>query len=95
MLNRYPLWKNILIFGVIVLCTILALPNLFGEDPSIQISPTRDTQINSAFVERVDSVLKENNFHVKRIEESNDQILVRFKDTEEQDRKSTRLNSSH
>ena len=84
MLNRYPLWKNILIFGVIVLCTILALPNLFGEDPSIQISPTRDTQINSAFVERVDSVLKENNFHVKRIEESNDQILVRFKDTEEQ-----------
>ncbi|PWD83346.1 protein translocase subunit SecD [Ignatzschineria cameli] len=84
MLNRYPLWKNILIFGVIVLCTILALPNLFGEDPSIQISPTRDTQINSELVARVDSVLKENHFDVKRIEESQDQILIRFKDTEEQ-----------
>lgn len=84
MLNRYPLWKNILIFGVIVLCTILALPNLFGEDPSIQISPTRDTQINSELVARVDTVLKENHFDVKRIEESQDQILIRFKDTEEQ-----------
>ncbi len=84
MLNRYPLWKNILIFGVIVLCTILALPNLFGEDPSIQISPTRDTQINQALIEEVDSVLKKNNFDVKRIEESDDQLLIRFKDTEEQ-----------
>lgn len=84
MLNRYPLWKNILIFGVIVLCTILALPNLFGEDPSIQISPTRDSQINSELVARVNTVLKENHINVKRIEESQDQILIRFKDTEEQ-----------
>ncbi len=84
MLNRYPLWKNILIFGVIVLCTILALPNFFGEDPSIQVSPTRDTQINQTLVDRIDSALKEKNFDVKAIEESQDQILIRFKDTEEQ-----------
>ncbi len=84
MLNRYPLWKNILIFGVILLCTILALPNFFGEDPSIQISPTRDTQINQTLVNRIDSALKERDFTVKAIEESQDQILIRFKDTEEQ-----------
>lgn len=84
MLNRYPLWKNILIFGVIILCTILALPNFFGEDPSIQISPTRDTQINQTLVDRIDSALKEKNFDVKAIEESQDQILIRFRDTEEQ-----------
>ncbi|WP_026878257.1 protein translocase subunit SecDF [Ignatzschineria larvae DSM 13226] len=84
MLNRYPLWKNILIFGIIILCTILALPNFFGEDPSIQISPTRDTQINQTLVDRIDSALKEKNFDVKAIEESQDQILIRFRDTEEQ-----------
>ncbi len=84
MLNRYPLWKNILIFGVIIICTILALPNFFGEDPSIQISPTRDTKIDQSVVQRVESVLKEKNFDVKGIEQTDDQILVRFRDTEEQ-----------
>ncbi len=84
MLNRYPLWKNLLIFGIVILSTILALPNLFGEDPSVQISATRDTQINSHLTERVEQVLNRHQFDVKRIDESDDQLLIRFRDTEEQ-----------
>ena len=38
-MNHYPLWKYMLIGAVIALCTLYALPNLFGEDPAVQISP--------------------------------------------------------
>jgi preprotein translocase subunit SecD len=38
MLNRYPLWKNLLILFVIVLGFLYSLPNLYPDDPALQIS---------------------------------------------------------
>jgi len=38
MLNKFPLWKTILIVSVIVLGFVYASPNLFPDDPAIQIS---------------------------------------------------------
>ncbi|MGB5518733.1 MAG: protein translocase subunit SecD, partial [Gammaproteobacteria bacterium] len=38
MLNQYPLWKYIVLILALVLGTLYALPNLFGEDPSVQVS---------------------------------------------------------
>ena len=38
-MNRYPLWKNLLILGVIMVGVLYALPNLFPQNPSIEISP--------------------------------------------------------
>lgn len=84
MLNRYPLWKYILIFGVIVISTILALPNLFGEDPSVQISSKREAAIDAAFTQRVESLLDKEGFAPKRIELIEDQVLIRFTNPEEQ-----------
>ena len=37
MLNRYPLWKNLLIVGVFVLGIIYAMPNFYPPDYAIQI----------------------------------------------------------
>lgn len=36
-MNRYPLWKSLLFVGVMVVSLLLALPNLFGQAPSLQI----------------------------------------------------------
>ena len=41
MQNRFPLWKNVLIVLTLLLGILYALPNLFGEDPAVQISPQR------------------------------------------------------
>jgi preprotein translocase subunit SecD len=38
MLNQYPLWKNLLIVFVLLLASVYALPNLYGEDPALQLT---------------------------------------------------------
>lgn len=42
-MNRYPLWKYILIVVTLVLAALYALPNLFGESPAVQVSSARTT----------------------------------------------------
>lgn len=42
-MNRYPLWKYLLIGLVIVVSTIYALPNLYGETPAVQVSTNRQS----------------------------------------------------
>jgi len=41
MLNKYPLWKNLLIVLVLALATLYAAPNLYPPDPAIQITPSQ------------------------------------------------------
>lgn len=38
MLNKFPLWKNLLVVAVIVLAALYSAPNLFPDDPAVQIS---------------------------------------------------------
>ena len=37
-MNRYPLWKSLLFAGVMLLALVLALPNVFGDAPALQLS---------------------------------------------------------
>ncbi|MEK9711188.1 MAG: protein translocase subunit SecD [Thalassolituus sp.] len=41
MLNKYPLWKNLLILVVVALAFVYAAPNLYPPDPAIQVTPAR------------------------------------------------------
>ncbi|ASP39425.1 protein translocase subunit SecD [Bacterioplanes sanyensis] len=41
MLNKYPLWKNLLIVLVVVISAIYAAPNLYPPDPAIQVTPSQ------------------------------------------------------
>ena len=41
MLNKYPLWKNLMIIAILVIGGIYALPNLYGENQAIQISGSK------------------------------------------------------
>ena len=85
-MNQYPLWKYILIGVVIFICTLYALPNLFGEDPAVQISPAyaRDMEINKGLQDTVEAKLKEANISFVRVDRTKQQLLVRFKDTNTQ-----------
>ena len=40
-MNRYPLWKYLLIAFTIVVAAVYSLPNLFGETPAVQVSTNR------------------------------------------------------
>lgn len=60
MLNRYPLWKYILIVAVLALGIIYAMPNLYPDDPAIQISGASSTQtIGQQDLDRIEGALSE------------------------------------
>ncbi|MBN6063964.1 protein translocase subunit SecD [Aggregatibacter actinomycetemcomitans] len=84
MLNRYPLWKNLMVIFVVAIGILYALPNLYGEDPAVQISGTRGQEANSAVLSDVQSVLNDNNLATKSIVLENGSILVRFNNTDTQ-----------
>ena len=37
-MNRFPLWKNLLVVVVLLAATLVSLPNLFGDEPAVQVS---------------------------------------------------------
>ena len=83
-MNRYPLWKNLLIIAVMIGGVIYALPNLFGEYPALQITPTRTAQIDQALENRVKTALTQAKLEPLSIERSEAGLLVRFTETETQ-----------
>ncbi|MDG4553891.1 MAG: protein translocase subunit SecD [Candidatus Competibacter sp.] len=84
-LNQYPWWKYLLIGLVMLWGLIFALPNLFGEDPAVQISGARaNIAIDSTFRNRVAALLDAEKLPHKRLELEADRLLVRFADPEEQ-----------
>ena len=84
MLNRYPLWKNLMVILVIAIGLLYSLPNIYGEDPAVQISGTRGQQATSATLSDIQNLLKTNNLTPKSTTLENGSILVRFNNTDDQ-----------
>jgi preprotein translocase subunit SecD len=85
MLNQYPWWKYLIIVTITVIGIVYALPNFFGEDPAVQISPTRaSVTVDQALQDRVISALKAHGLAYKRVEMTPQRLLVRFADTDTQ-----------
>lgn len=84
MMNRYPLWKHLLILIVLVAAAIYALPNIYGEDPALQISATRSAVVDQALKERVDRQLQQSGLAVKSDSLLPTGLLIRFNQTEDQ-----------
>ena len=58
-MNRYPLWKYILVACALVTGLIYTLPNFFGESPAVQVSSAKATlKVDLKTLERVESTLK-------------------------------------
>jgi preprotein translocase subunit SecD len=59
-MNRYPLWKYVVIGVALLLGAIYTLPNFFGEAPAVQVSAAKSTvKIEPALMDRVGSLLKD------------------------------------
>ena len=84
MINQYPWWKNLLIVFAVVVGTLYALPNLYGEDPALQISSKRGVSISDATIEQVRDDLDRAGLDVKAMEMTQRGLIVRFGNTEDQ-----------
>ena len=83
-MNRYSSWKYILILFLIGLGVLFALPNIYGKDPSLQISAARSVEISELTEFEVSTALDEAGLSYKDITLGIGNLTIRFDDEETQ-----------
>jgi preprotein translocase subunit SecD len=90
MVNRYAPWRYVLLLLIILIGAIYALPNLYGEDPALQISH-RVKLVDESELNNIIGVMKAQGIKYRSAELDGNNILVRFGSAEEQLRADSRL----
>ncbi|SFK75845.1 preprotein translocase subunit SecD [Nitrosomonas aestuarii] len=84
-MNRYALWKYLIIAVSLLLGLLYTLPNFFGESPAVQISPLRmTTQADTSLLQRVEDILEKAKITSDGLFLEEGSIKVRFEDTDTQ-----------
>ncbi|QEL54448.1 protein translocase subunit SecD [Chromobacterium paludis] len=84
-MNRYPLWKYLVIAVALIISTIYTLPNFYGETPAVQVSSTRQSiPVDTDLMARVEDALKAQNINPDGVFLDTNTLKVRFKDTDTQ-----------
>ena len=84
-MNRYPLWKYVLIAIAVIVSLVYAAPNLFGEVPAVQVSPQRATvKIDAALRTSLEEALKAGAVTPMSVDQEETALRFRFADTDAQ-----------
>ena len=85
-MNRFPLWKNLLVVFTLIFGVIYALPNIYAPDPAIQISGnSQGAVVDDALLGVVSDALKDANIEYFGVEATTaGSGLVRLKDSGDQ-----------
>jgi preprotein translocase subunit SecD len=86
-MNRYPLWKYVVIAVALLLGAIYTLPNFFGESPAVQVSSGKPTvKVDAALLTRIETILKDAKFETSGVffdtAGLNATVRARFRDTD-------------
>ncbi|GAB2504912.1 protein translocase subunit SecD [Pseudoxanthomonas sangjuensis] len=81
---EFPRWKYFVILLVVAVSVLYALPNLYPQDPSVQITPNRGFAIDDALNRRVEDALQSAGVSAKAVEKQDDNLLVRLPSLEAQ-----------
>ncbi len=84
-MNRYPIWKYIVIGIVLLISVLYTLPNFFGEAPAVQVSSGKATiKVDTTTLIKVEQALKDANLTPDVVGFDGNSIKARFKDTDSQ-----------
>ncbi|QGZ40087.1 preprotein translocase subunit SecD [Pseudoduganella flava] len=87
-MNRYPVWKYIVIAVVVLLGALYTAPNYFGESPALQITSDKSTiKVDSGTAARVEELLKQQNLPATDVvldTATSHSVRARFADTDTQ-----------
>ncbi len=83
-MNKFPLWKNLLVLGVLALGILFALPNLFPEDPAVQIAARDDSALDASELARVREILADESLDFRSTALRDGRISVRFDSVDDQ-----------
>jgi preprotein translocase subunit SecD len=91
MQNYFPVWKNVLVLTVLLIGLIYSLPNLYGNDPAVQLASSNSTPLIQSQADDVAASLKQGGFNVTALDFKDGKILARFTSPDEQMRASSYL----
>lgn len=84
-MNRYPLWKNLLVLFIAALGFIYAAPNLYTPDPAIQISGQSSAmKIDQSIIDQAQAALSEAGIEYFGAKSAGNSALIRLRETEKQ-----------
>jgi len=84
-MNRYPLWKYLVIAMALAIGVLYALPNVFGESPAVQVSAGKSTvRIDTETVVRVEAALAAANLKPSLVQFDGNSVKARFDTTDAQ-----------
>jgi len=84
-MNRYPLWKYLVIAFALVIGVLYALPNLFGESPAVQVSAARSSvKVDLTTVTRVEQALAAQSIQPTMLQLEGNSVRARFDSTDVQ-----------
>ncbi|MBS0212436.1 MAG: protein translocase subunit SecD [Proteobacteria bacterium] len=81
---EFPRWKNILVVVALLFSLLYSLPNLYPQDPAVQITANRGHVVDAALKARIQSVLQAQKLPFKSIDIAHDEMLVRLPDPDVQ-----------
>jgi preprotein translocase subunit SecD len=83
-MNRYPAWKNVVVVIAALIGIIYALPNVFGEDPALQVSLETTQPLDESAVPRIEGALQQAEIGFTAAVLDQGRVTVRFTDVETQ-----------
>jgi len=97
-MNRYPLWKYLIIVAALAFGVIYTIPNFYGESPAVQVASIKATvHADTALLSRVEQSLKQAGIAQQGMSldviGQNPTIRVRFADNDAQERASKLLDT--
>lgn len=90
MLNKYPMWKNLLVLLIVLLGFVYAIPNLYPDDEAVQVN-SEFGLITEADLERATTALEAAQLDFFGADIDDNGLLLRFSSVEEQLRGKTAL----
>jgi len=83
-MNRYPAWKNFLVLGVIALGILIALPNVFGDDPALQVTRANGEVLQEFEIQELQQALADAGIDFASVYKEDGRAMVSFAGVEQQ-----------
>ena len=83
-MNQYPVWKYVLIALFLLVGAVYALPNLFGDDPAVQLSHSKGFRLTPEMVDSASLALGAEQLTPISVESDPFKLLYRFANAEDQ-----------
>jgi preprotein translocase subunit SecD len=84
-MNRYPVWKYVILVVALLLGVVYTLPNFFGEAPAVQVSSAKATiKVDTSTLQKVEDALKTAGTTPQSVVLEGTSIRARFDNTDQQ-----------